>query len=471
MIKGKKIGQSKSNRLWVSIFTVFLFLPFSVFAGVGDQTIEGVGRFLKGITEKTDDFFTAAARSSNEGIDLEFNRTLDEILEMKGMDREALPGHILSQLREATRDPMKLIVPEKPGGHPLHYFQDHEHSDVFRAFFQKRLDVNNRDHMEGLMTSVHDMAEETGARVDDILSTLYEYDNFALIPDQVWIENLYASVYSLAIRGVHVDDISPGGKEPFHTFIRHFEEAMESGSADSYIINPHFRLPEIDPYADRRDIPLVATGRRDPLGGVRGNNFDIGDFENNPARLSGDWVDDKAHGKMVEETVFKYVAANPEKFVGRMAEDLQTKEAVFRFWAHKPFRKLVFESIGRDNRHLLSDWEFLLGFWREAKSVEGGTARFATFVSASFKNVNNSYSVGVTKHNDVFWNTATRASDESDEFSRELAVLVRSMFGDPVPQGTSSRVRHMEFPMAPETGNQTAGPPLTTSRAVPIRWQ
>ncbi len=399
------MGQSKSNRLWVSIFTVFLFLPFSVFAA---PTVEMLNAFVRGsLSKKTDDFFTAAARSSNEGIDLEFNRTLDEILEMKGMDREALPGHILSQLREATRDPMKLIVPEKPGGHPLHYFQDHEHSDVFRAFFQKRLDVNNGDHMEGLMTSVHDMAEETGARVDDILSTLYEYDNFALIPDQVWIENLYASVYSTAMRGVYVNDISPGGKEPFHAFVRRFEEAMESGSADSYIINPHFRLPDAK-------------------------------------------VDENGYRKMV----FEYVAANPERFVGRMADDPQIKEAVSRFWDEDVtmvFRKPVINSIGKDNRHLLSDWEFFLKFWEQAKVLEGGRARLRGLVKASFKNADNAYDVELAKHGDVFWNTTNRASGESAYFFQELDSMLRSIAKEEgrVPSnGMTDGVRQRRTPVA-----------------------
>ena len=420
------MSQSKVNRLWVGIFLVFLLSPFSVFAGPTELIGRAVN-FTKEreqivariLAERVDDLFTTAAKSSNKGIDKKFNKTLDEILEIKKMDRETLPDHILLQLREATMDPMKLIVPDKPGGNPLYYFQDHEYSDVFRAFFQKRLDFNNWDHMESLMTSVHNVAEETGFEIDRILPDLYEYDHFMFGQWEVWAEDLYVSLYSTAMRGVYVDDISPGGKESFHVFVRYFERAMEEGSADSYIVNPHFRLPAAE-------------------------------------------VDKNGYREMV----FEYVASSPERFVGRMADDFRRKAAVLRFWENGSFRNLVLNSIGGDNGHLLNDWDFLLKFWKQARQTKEGKTRFKSLVKASFKNADNAYDVGLAKYDDVFWNTVISAAREDTHFSQELDLMLRSIFKEFESQGNfSRRIRPMEPPVGPQENI-----PISGSRAVPVRW-
>ncbi len=309
----------------------------------------------------------------------------------------SLPGDVLFQLKEATRDPVRFIVPDDPSGRPLHYFQDHEHSDIFRAFFREQLDLYNRHHMESLITSVHDLSIRMELEIDDILSSFYRDDDFTASQLETWTEDLYVSLYSWSMRSVY-SDISPKSKEPFHAFVRHFEEVVEEGSADSYIINPHFWLPSAE-------------------------------------------VDENGYRKMV----FEYIAANPERFVGRLSSDDRVKEAVFRFWKDEDFRILLFDSIRRDNVHLLTDKDFLLKFWAESKHVEGGEEqRFRTFVMSSFGKAYRSSDVGLVMNEDPFLNTVWKAANESVLFAQEIDTIARSI--------------------ARETDRNLSG------RAVPIRW-
>ena len=416
------MDKSKINLLWMNFFIIFLFSSFNVFANVGEAV-----RLLPGapaaFIKKIDDFFMDSAKLSNERIEREFDETLDEILEMKKMKRDALPDDVLVHLREVTMDPMRLIIPDDPRGEPLYYFQNHEYSDIFRAFFQRRLDFENEDHMESLISLLHDVSLRTGRRTDDVLSDLYEHDGFVLSPLESWTEELYASLYGAAMRGVY-SDLSKEGKKPFHAFVEDFERMLEEGHADSYIINPRFHLPSAD-------------------------------------------IDENGYRQMV----FGYIADNPEKFVGRVSTDSKTKKAFFRFWKDEDFRVLAFDSIRRDNVHLLDDKDLLLKFWFEARETDKGRKRFRSFIEASYKRVRNSHDVGLVRHGDVFWETVLRAGRSSMIFGMEVKIVVKAVVKEFEPEaGTpgrqtggeeqrgSRRIRHMEYPMAPSNGeNETRG--------------
>ncbi len=164
-------------------------------------------------SQRIHNFFGRSAEHSDEVIDEEFYRTLDEILEMKGMNREDIHKFALDELRGAATDPLKLLYSDRyvhPNRYPQFFDRDFsnrtfdienhhmfalypENRDLFRAFLQRRLDINNEQQMKRLRRLVNKIAKKHNLSPYRVLYLLCRHDGFKN-SDFIWFEDLYSIV-------------------------------------------------------------------------------------------------------------------------------------------------------------------------------------------------------------------------------------------------------------------------------------
>lgn len=168
----------------------------------------GVGGVLDDISE----LFLRGAKSSNETIQREFDRTLDEVLEITEMNRADIPEYILDNLRNVTGHPVRLIDPDSPYRINTSMFfrpgHDKRITNLYRAFLQKSVNPENREQMNHL-ASIVDIFFDTlnsPAQVEtlsrkDILFDLFIHRGvitpagFPTPEFQVWIDELHKTLY------------------------------------------------------------------------------------------------------------------------------------------------------------------------------------------------------------------------------------------------------------------------------------
>ena len=165
-------------------------------------------------SQKVHEFFWKNTTRSDEVIDEEFYRTLDEVLEMKEMSRGDLLKVTLDELRGAATDPLKLIYSDRyvhPNRYP-HFFDsdfsgntfdiDNHHvfplvdpkdKDLFRTFLQRQLDINDKQQMKHLRRLVNKIAKEHNLSPYKILYLLCRHNDFKN-SDFIWFEDLYLVV-------------------------------------------------------------------------------------------------------------------------------------------------------------------------------------------------------------------------------------------------------------------------------------
>ncbi len=151
-----------------------------------------------------------SAKPSDEVIDGEFNRMLDEILEMKGVSRRDLSERELHELRSTVTDPLKLIYNEEYAMlqryssrfsvppeiymfetfHPYGIIITEEVRDLFRTFLQRRLDITDQRQMKRLRKSVNKIAREHNLPPYEVLYLLCRHNSFK-DSDFIWFEDLY----------------------------------------------------------------------------------------------------------------------------------------------------------------------------------------------------------------------------------------------------------------------------------------
>ncbi len=143
-------------------------------------------------------------------VDEQFNRTLDEILETRQI--ENLPEAMLDELRAATMDPLRLFDPDNPQEFasavnfnlrglvnqiPLpgqFTEQTLAYRDIYRAFFQKRLDPKNREQMYRLRNLL-DRYSDSEITPDDVLRFLCKHDSFEESAYQKWADEIMVKLY------------------------------------------------------------------------------------------------------------------------------------------------------------------------------------------------------------------------------------------------------------------------------------
>ena len=142
-----------NNKNFIFIFCLFLSI----------ETLGSPGKTLKTAAEelagKIEYLFKKGAKASNKKIKREFDRTLDEVLETMEISREDIPEHVLNQLRNVTLDPLRLIDIDSPyriDNLSIFFRPGHDENlaNVYRAFLQKRIDLNNREQMDRLAVLV-----------------------------------------------------------------------------------------------------------------------------------------------------------------------------------------------------------------------------------------------------------------------------------------------------------------------------
>ena len=243
LLGGKTQKLSSKNPLSVGVFVLCFLFSFNSFA-IG-------GRFLKLIrSEKSTDSPAArphqpttfeemeafnrqrhiettenirgiserAVHHLARDIDEKFKRTLDEILETRNIN--ALPGDMLDELRAATTDPLRLFDLDNPPGfanainfnlrglHDSLYNQlpppgqvTEEilaYRDIYRAFFQKRLDPENSQQMYRLRNLLDRIAEKFKSDTYDPYETLrflFKHDGFEESAYKSWSEELMETLF------------------------------------------------------------------------------------------------------------------------------------------------------------------------------------------------------------------------------------------------------------------------------------
>jgi len=211
MIYYKKYKRSKvmilNNKHSIAIFTVCCLFSLNVLAH-GRGLVGGLIRLGEESLGKPRGV-PKVITSSMKTTDGHFDRTLDEILEIKELRRGDIPEQVINQLRNATEDPLKLIdgsldvdvdrffSPRLPGDPNFD-----EHIDLYRAFLQKRLDPGNTKQMERLKNLVDELWIRRMPESDDLntprYSVLYALTKHSGInPDEfdVWYANLRIALY------------------------------------------------------------------------------------------------------------------------------------------------------------------------------------------------------------------------------------------------------------------------------------
>ncbi len=150
-------------------------------------------------------------------IDEQFNRTLGEILEIKKIE---VPEAMLDELRAATTDPLRLFDPDNPspvanavnfnrtGLHDSIYSQFPQfplpgrviedtlaYRDIYRAFFQKRLDPNNSQQMYRLKNLLERLAKELETDPYEVLRFLCKHDGFKKSAYEHWASKFIETLY------------------------------------------------------------------------------------------------------------------------------------------------------------------------------------------------------------------------------------------------------------------------------------
>ena len=144
------------------------------------------------------------AMASNREINRKFNQTLDEILESREIRRENIPEYVTNHLRDATMDPLKLIDGSLNVLTSRFFVSgyDDEHTDIYRAFFQKQLDLNNPKQMKKLASLVDRLglrffteSDDPNTLRRDVLTALTRHSG--LEPDEfdLWYKELYDALY------------------------------------------------------------------------------------------------------------------------------------------------------------------------------------------------------------------------------------------------------------------------------------
>ena len=255
------------------IYLIFfcLFFSFNTFGSIG-RLAEGVREFLnkgakhsdeitdQGFNEKIDTpdkvqgLVIRGAKHSNEMIDREFNRIMDEVLEITEMTREDIPEHILDNLRNVTRDPLKLIEPDSPYRVDTAMFFRPGHDEkivhLHRAFLQKTtsremesltLVINsifgpNNRQTERLALVVDRFFETLNSPVQaeflsrkDILFHLFVHRGVTTISGSpspeflAWIDDIYESIYRKQLNEEAAKKAFEGGHFDGKAFFAHWE--------------------------------------------------------------------------------------------------------------------------------------------------------------------------------------------------------------------------------------------------------
>ena len=232
-----------NNNKTITVFTVCFLLSISVQGGFG-EAITDLGRALF----KTDTTPKRAIMPSIKTVNEHFNQTLDEVLEIKGLSREDIPESVIKHLRDATEDPLKLIDGSLdfdvsrffgtrfPGDPDFD-----EYTDIYRAFFQKRLDFNNTKQMNRFATLVEELwlrrfpdADDVNTPRYSVLYALTRHSGFEHSEFDAWYGDLHTALYN---RKKFFKEIAENTfKEGFDetTFLHHWQdEAFRKFIVDS----------------------------------------------------------------------------------------------------------------------------------------------------------------------------------------------------------------------------------------------
>ena len=219
----------KNNKILSIIFTFCLLFSLNVFGGAATRVL----------TERIQHLFVKGAKSSNERIKREFDRTLDKILETIEISRKDIPEHILDRLRNATLDPLRLIDIDSPYRYRIDNFSiffrpgyDKDLANVYRAFLQKRINIDDKVQMARLavivdgfvdMFDIHAHVETLSRR--DVLANLFTHRGVVGLsgmptPEfETWLAKLYEALYKKETFQEAAEGIFKNGfdKEAFFT--------------------------------------------------------------------------------------------------------------------------------------------------------------------------------------------------------------------------------------------------------------
>ena len=188
------------------------------------QKHDGTMDNIHGISERAVHYWT-------RDVDEQFNQTLDEILETRNID--ALPGDMLDELKAATTDPLRLFDPDNPPGFAKAIDLDFEglynsvHSfplpgqiteeilvyrDIYRAFFQKRLDLENSQQMYRLRKLLDRLVKKLETNDPyEALRLLCKHEGLDEDAYKNWSEKLMASLFEDEIFKGLADDCFKDG--------------------------------------------------------------------------------------------------------------------------------------------------------------------------------------------------------------------------------------------------------------------
>ncbi len=234
-----------NNKNFIVIFTVCCLFSFNTWAGGG-----GLIRLGKEVLGKPRGVPSEILASLTHPTNKHFNRTLDEILETRGISRGDIPGQVINNLREATEDPLKLIdgsldvnvnrffgtrVPGDPS------FD--EHMDLYRAFFQKQLDLSNTEQMKRLSVLVDNLWMRLMPESDDLntprYSVLYALTKHSgLSPDEfdIWHASLRTALFNRDKFFKEIAENAFKGGFDEKTFSRYWED----GTFRKFIVDSNF---------------------------------------------------------------------------------------------------------------------------------------------------------------------------------------------------------------------------------------
>ena len=202
------------------------------------QRHDGIMDNIHGISER-------AIHHLARDIDEQFDRTLDEILETRNgmerfpIDKEHLPKDMLNELRAATTDPLRLFDLDDPQAmanavnfnsaaldqslrllaslseldgieDALGYAdiyrlsqdprltstsQISDYRDIYRAFFQKRLDPEDSQQMYRLRKLLDRLSEVHEIDISDVLRFLFKHEGLDEDAYKNWSEGLAGTLY------------------------------------------------------------------------------------------------------------------------------------------------------------------------------------------------------------------------------------------------------------------------------------
>ena len=295
----------KTNFITIGIFNLCLLFSFNTFAGPvkflkgffdsfkdgksiaspekvdppSRPTPEEIEEFSRqSRLEGLDNIDGISVRAVNHNaivIDEQFNQTLDEILEMKGITREDIPQEILDHLRSFTLNPLKLFDPDNVLSHSIkypriiygtvgkikvsitfstHFISNGDYNDIYRAFFQKRLDPENSTQMYHLGKLIDKLKDEIDLSREEVLGFLFKHEGFTEDAYKIWSENIFEKIYGKEVLKSLADDCFREGfdREIFFTL-------WKDGYFREFIINSKFMTKAH--LTDRPDL-LVAWSKK-----------------------------------------------------------------------------------------------------------------------------------------------------------------------------------------------------------------